>query len=95
MENLHEISCGTYQPDLARQYTTNLVNMDANANGPGNQNLQQFNQMRSQAPGHIPCFFWDQAAAPGNWPADQPWQPVRILVCKVLCTFFTFEKGDL
>ena len=88
MEQLHEIACGSYQPSLARQYVTNLVNMTANANGPGNQDLQQFNHARSQSPVHIPCFYWDQVAPPGNWPAGQPWHPVRILVCKYIAVFF-------
>ena len=47
MEHLHEISCGTYQPELSRQYTTNIVNQAANANGPNNQTIQAFNH-----PGH-------------------------------------------
>ena len=80
MEQLYEISCGTYQPGLSRQYTTNLVNLSANANGPNNQSVQMFNQARSQRPGHVPCFYFDQQFPPGNWPAGQQWQPVRILV---------------
>ena len=80
MEHLHEISCGTYQPELSRQYTTNIVNQAANANGPNNQTIQAFNQARSQAPAQVPCYYWDQIAPPGNWPAGQRWQPVRILV---------------
>ena len=84
MEHLYEISCGTYQPELARQYVTNMVNLAANANGQNNQSIQLFNQARSQAPVHVPCFFWDQVAPPGNWPAGQRWQPVRILVSNVM-----------
>ena len=84
MEHLHEVACGTYQPCLARQYTTSLVNQAANARGPANQNLQQFHAARSQAPVNQYCFFFDQVAAPGNWPAGQQWHPVRILVSRFI-----------
>ena len=93
MEHLNEISCGSYQPGLSPKYTTNMVNLHANAVGPNNQNIQQFNHARSQAPGHVPCYFWDQIAPPGNWPAGQRWQPVRILVRKhIMFFFFQLEK---
>ena len=91
MEQLQEVACGTYQPCLARQYVTNLVNQAANAIGPANQNLQQFHAARSQAPVNHPCFYWDQVAAPGNWPAGQPWHPVRILVSKFISAVFFWE----
>ena len=86
-------SCGTYQPELARQYVTNMVNLAANANGQNNQTIQLFNQARSQAPVHFPCFFWDQVAPPGNWPAGQRWQPVRILVSNNVMHFLP-EKNS-
>ena len=94
MEHLNKISCGSYQPKLAPQYTTNMVNLAANAMGLNNQNIKQFNHARSQAPGHVPCYFWDQVAPPGNWPAGQRWQPVRILVCiNVMFLFSNLESG--
>ena len=82
MEQLQEVACGTYQPCLARQYVTNLVNQAANTIGPA---------ARSQAPVNHPCFYWDQVAAPGNWPAGQPWHPVRILVSKFISAVFFWE----
>ena len=88
MEHLNKISCGSYQPGLAPQYATNMVNLAANAMGPNNQSIQQFNHARSQAPGPVACYFWDQVLPPGNWPADQRWQPVRILVRKHVKYFF-------
>ena len=94
MDQLNEIACGTYQPCLARQYSTNLVNQAANAMGPNNQNLQQFHAARSQAPVNRPCFYWDQVAAPGNWPVGQQWHPVRILVSKFIsAVFWENRKG--
>ena len=59
-EQLHEIACGSYQTSLARQYGTNIVNLEANNNGPANDNVQNFNNRRSQPPRHVYCFFWDQ-----------------------------------
>ena len=61
-EQLHEIGCGSYQTKLARQYATNLVNLDANANGPANQSIQQFNHLRSRSPADVYCFYWDQVS---------------------------------
>ena len=94
MEHLYEISCGTYQPELARQYVTNMVNLAANANAQNNQSIQLFNQARSQAPVHVPCFFWDQVAPPGNWPAGQRWQPVRILVSNNVMHFLPEKNAN-
>lgn len=83
MEHLNEIGCGTYQTEQAPAYTTNIVNMAANGVPQQNQTLQNFNHLRAQPPAHVRCFYWDQQAPPGNWPAGQQWQPVRILVSKV------------